>query len=343
VRVLRPKEKSAAGNIPLDRLGTSIARKLGAKYSPARLKRIHGTPENFVNDSANPDVAHETYKFDKSFLGATARILVISDEDPSALTLDAIRAAVNKELPEAEVKSFTLQWLEEHFQSAPLDDRYFLSSESPLSVLSREANPHRPDDPPQPVQPDVVRLDVQPAPVEEKKAPVVKRVHIHPRHAKPKPTAPAVRNAKRSLSPRSRVTLAFAAVALLAVGILVLGSAKGFLFRKTPSPMVPEYIPEPTEQIPVEPASIEAPKVQPVVESKPKGPLGIITVPSAGLRSGPSLSAKAVKTSVKNKEQVTILKHRRADVGPDWVQIETKSGVVGWVWASVVREQRKKL
>jgi len=343
VRVLRPKEKSASGNLPLDRLGISIARKVGAKYSPARLKRIQGTPENFVHDPSNPGAAHEAYKFDKSFLGATARILVISDEDPSSVTLDAIRAAVNKELPEAEIKSFTLQWLEEHFQSAPLDDRYFLSSESPLSVLSREANPHRPDDTPQLAQPDVVRLDVQPTPAEEKKAAAVKPVHVHPRRAKAKPAAPAVQNAKRSLSARSRMTLVFVAMAVLAVGILVLGSANGFLFRKTPSPMVPDYIPEPAEQILVEPVNTEAPKVQPVVESKPKGPRGIITVPSAGLRSGPSLSAKAVKTTVKNKERVTILKRRSADVGPDWVQIETKSGVVGWVWASVVKEQKRKL
>jgi hypothetical protein len=139
------------------------------------------------------------------------------------------------------------------------------------------------------------------------------------------------------------MTVAIVAMAVIAVTIVVLGRTNGFLARKTFTPATPDYIPEPAMQLTEDPPTAEAPKVQPVVASKPKGPLGVITVPSAGLRSGPSLTAKSVKTTVKNRERVTILKRRTADVGPDWVQIETKSGVVGWVWSSVVKEQKRKM
>jgi hypothetical protein len=74
------------------------------------------------------------------------------------------------------------------------------------------------------------------------------------------------------------------------------------------------------------------------VPTRPQGPVGVVTVPSAGLRAGHSLDAKPVRATVRNNERVTILKRHYGDAGPGWVQIETKSGKVGWVWAAVVRE-----
>ena len=73
-----------------------------------------------------------------------------------------------------------------------------------------------------------------------------------------------------------------------------------------------------------------------------QGPTGTITVPSAGLRARPSISAKELITVVKKNERVTILKRVSSDSGPDWIQIATPSGKVGWVWASVVREGKAK-
>lgn len=78
--------------------------------------------------------------------------------------------------------------------------------------------------------------------------------------------------------------------------------------------------------------------VAPAAGRRGDGPNAVITVPSAGLRSAPSLRSKALKTVVKENEKVRVLKRVSSDSGPDWVQIETASGRTGWVWASVVKE-----
>jgi hypothetical protein len=357
VRVLQPNEKVASGTLPLDKLGTSIARKVGAKYMPGRLKRIDLSLEDFVYDPENPGAANEAYAFDKSFLPPNARVLVIGDIETPVTTFDAIRKAIEAELSNAEVKSFTLQWLEQHFQSAPLDDKYFLSNASPLSVLSQEANPHRPKKKVKPLrsEPELPQVEevagessqVEVSPVEQPAVPV-RNNQPAPRAPKEKRPVPGSRTEKRPIPvarerkapATSRLALATIAMIVLAVGIVVLGSASGIFFKKTVGPST-AYVPDVVIEEPVEPPKVEAPVAEPVVAVRPKGPSGLVTVPSAGLRSGPSLDARPVKGSVKNRERVTILKRRPSRVGPDWVQIETQRGVVGWVWASVVKEERK--
>lgn len=73
-----------------------------------------------------------------------------------------------------------------------------------------------------------------------------------------------------------------------------------------------------------------------------EGPTGVISVPSAALRAGPSLEAKPLKAVVKHRERVRILKRVAASSGPDWLQVQTASGRTGWVWASVVKEAKKR-
>jgi hypothetical protein len=347
IRVLQSKEKSASGNLPLDKLGTSIARKVGAKYSPGRLKRVVVGLDNFVSDPNDPGRVNEAFAFDKSFLPANARVLVIGDTETPPATFEAIQKAVLAELAKAEVKSFTLQWLEQHFQSAPLDDSYFLSNASPLSVLSREANPHRPENPTEPIpvileHPGFQASEQVPPPVQDPSAgaPVTTSVPavapLTPRRA-----LPALNQKKKAAHQSSRLGAATIAMVVLAVVIFVLGGLNAIIFKKSEGP-TNSYIPEVVSEASVEPPKVEAaPVVEPVAVEKPRGPSGVVTVPSAGLRSKPSLEAKPLKSIVKNKERVTILKRRASDVGPDWLQIETKSGTVGWVWASVVREDKK--
>lgn len=79
----------------------------------------------------------------------------------------------------------------------------------------------------------------------------------------------------------------------------------------------------------------EAPAAKPV----PRGPSGVVAVPSAGLRSAPSLDAHMTKTVVKERDRVTILQRRASSSGPDWIQVATASGRTGWVWASVVKQK----
>lgn len=95
-----------------------------------------------------------------------------------------------------------------------------------------------------------------------------------------------------------------------------------------------ERVPPPTSAVSSDPA--------PQATREAQGPTGTITVPSAGLRARPSISAKALSTVVKKNERVTILRRVSSDSGPDWIQIATPSGKVGWVWASVVKEGKAK-
>jgi hypothetical protein len=84
--------------------------------------------------------------------------------------------------------------------------------------------------------------------------------------------------------------------------------------------------------------------VRPVREASrvQEGPRGIVAVPSAGLRTHPSLASAPLKTVVRANEKVRILKRVSPDSGPAWLQIETSSGKVGWVWASVVKEGERR-
>lgn len=351
IRVLRPNEKIASGTLPIDKLGVSIARKVGAKYSPGRLKRAEGQLNDFAFD---PDIgggAREKFNFDKSFLPATARVLVIGDHETPEQTLEAIRKSVEAQLPNAEVKSFTLHWLEEHFRTAPLDDRYFLSSESPLSVLSRQANPHRPEVPQEPVivEPEPVVVPVVPvAPqlaetLEEAVAAAKQEPPAHPA-AVPRSTArkPVQMDARKSRSPLWAWIVGLGAIVLV-VSLIVVANKRGMFSAKFEGADA-SVIPEPTEAPLAEPPTVQTAPAPPApaVQAKPKGPQGVITVPSAGLRAGPSLDSNPLRKSVRSNERVTILKRKPSNAGPDWVQIQTKTGVTGWVWSSVVREGKRR-
>ncbi len=342
IRVLRPDEKVASGTLPIDKLGVSIARKVGAKYSPGRLKRTEGGMASFGFDPDQPEALRERFNFDKSFLPATARVLLIGDHETPAPTVGAIRKAVQDQLPNAEVKSFTLHWLEEHLQSAPLDDRYFLSSESPLSVLSRQANPHRPEVPSE-VAAEKPQATVLPLvtgrPEEPEHAPVTKpeaQTRTTPASVERKPEP------VKKLRIPSWAVIAGLGVIVLGVGLVVFAERRGMFssrFEGADASVIPEPVEAPMVETPAPQPSQAVPA--PVADARPKGPQGVVTVPSAGLRAGPSLDAKSLRMSVRGNERVTILKRRASDAGPDWVQIETKGGTVGWVWASVVREGKR--
>ncbi len=109
---------------------------------------------------------------------------------------------------------------------------------------------------------------------------------------------------------------------------------------------------EPSYPRPISEELYRAPSVpvtQPVIESVPPPvkevaePIfqsnAIIDVPSVGLRNVPNIDAVAKSGSIKRGERVLIL-GRNSDKGPDWVKIKTKSGKVGWVFASVVKERK---
>ena len=92
-----------------------------------------------------------------------------------------------------------------------------------------------------------------------------------------------------------------------------------------------------------------APVYQPVVENVTPPPAdalepifhpnAVIDVPSVGLRKVPEIDATAKSGNIKRGERVEIV-GRNSERGPNWVKIKTKSGKVGWVFASVVKERK---
>jgi len=341
IRALGPKEEIADGATSLDKLGVAIARKTGAKYCPSRLQRSSNGIDGIMRDPGA--AATEQYRFDKSFLPPKTRVLVVGDPETIPSTFEAIKTGILEALPEAEVKFFTLSWLGEHVKGGHLDAKYFLSHASPVSVLqkggteemaqptpSREAKSRKGKSAPEkPAAQGKEKARVVPAPVSQPGANV----------AKPEGHLPG--------NMRNRLFVLGGAVLIIGLGLMVIISrtwtnGQRWLGSGTQDIIPVQTVqPEYTKPVVAKEAPVEIPK-PPAPQKKSDGPGGVITVPKAGLRSAPSLTAKPVKATVKNNERVTILKRAPSSSGPDWVQIETESGKVGWVWANVVREQRRR-
>mgnify|MGYP002069201849 CR=1 FL=1 len=81
-----------------------------------------------------------------------------------------------------------------------------------------------------------------------------------------------------------------------------------------------------------------APPPEEVVQQSLR-PNAVVDVPNVGLRNVPDIARKATFGGLKRGERVEIVK-RISGKGPAWVKLRTKSGKVGWVFASVVRERK---
>ena len=142
-------------------------------------------------------------------------------------------------------------------------------------------------------------------------------------------------------SSRGLMTLSIAATVLLALvsGVYVYTS-KAAKDSSSPTPISEELYRQ--ASVPVaQPVSetIETPLaevVEPVFT-----PNATIDVPSVGLRNAPAFNASAKSGSIKRGERVEIV-GRNSSQGPDWVKIKTRNGKTGWVFASVVKEQKNR-
>jgi hypothetical protein len=104
---------------------------------------------------------------------------------------------------------------------------------------------------------------------------------------------------------------------------------------------------EPRPQSSIPPAEEETLPVKTKQEAPPTPPPrpprrpppvlhGTVTVPSIGLRTGPSLDSIALAVVVQEGERVTILKTETPESGPAWIQIRKEDGSVGWVFSGVI-------
>jgi len=323
IRALGPTERAAKGTGPLDKLAVAIARKTGAKYCPTRLQRSSDGFDSILKEGVDPTGA-DRFVFDKSFLPARAGSWWWENPTRSADVRrhqgrGAGRAA------EAEVKFFTLAWLGEHVRGAHLDSKYFS-----LARLSRQCSAQeegREPVHPSPARDAKTRKGKNGAAKEPAKPSHVKaakgRVTADASAAAPEPAGPRERedvlpgrgrrdrSARDSVHPQPELDRAAAIRSarqqrLYPPSVSRAGGAAGNA-RLTGQ-------------------RTRAPPVRRTEEAKAKGPQGVINVPTAGLRPSPSLEAKPMKGAVRNNERVTILKRKASSSGPDWLQIETRSG-----------------
>jgi hypothetical protein len=95
-----------------------------------------------------------------------------------------------------------------------------------------------------------------------------------------------------------------------------------------PEPALPEQIPQ---------ANVTSPPNENRQQSF--HPNAVIDVPKVGLRNMPDIALKATVGDLKRGERVEIVR-KISGKGPKWVKIKTKSSKVGWIFASLVREQK---
>jgi hypothetical protein len=89
-------------------------------------------------------------------------------------------------------------------------------------------------------------------------------------------------------------------------------------------------------ELPPPAAEVPASKPKPRVAYRPNA---VVDVPNVGLRNTPDMAMRASSSGLKKGERIEVVQ-RVSGKGPAWVKIKTKSGRVGWVLASLVREKR---
>jgi hypothetical protein len=140
---------------------------------------------------------------------------------------------------------------------------------------------------------------------------------------------------------------------IMLVGALVLLAGSFVLYisssAKKPWSPVPEggesFEPTPVPVVQAMPVRVEKPAPTPVapppkdIVQQSRRPNAVVNVPNVGLRNTPNIGGKATLGGLRRGERVEIV-GRMSGKGPAWVKIRTRSGRVGWVFASVVKERK---
>lgn len=354
IRVLGSTELSATGEAPLDRLCKAIAQSSGATYAPERLSKEKSVRALTALGGrlTRQKELEGVYAFDSSGLPQTLRVLLIDDLATTGATLESVSKAIRSALPEAEVLCFVLARVDAQLQNTHLDPNYFLHG-VPLEVRQKAARALTPAyvDADEAIKKTSRMVTAEPAEFSEfhKKSgrmPVLSGVpeNNRPRRttavplesfgtSMKKPTLTQPASVRRGLDTR------FYVVGLL-LSLLLLGGTVLIPVKKDP--------PAPTSQFVqlVNQNAIKSPDPLPEHRSAPgaqmpSGKPALVTVPSTGLRMNHSMDSRPIaRITVHQRERVEILRRFSPPTGPDWFQIRTKAGSVGWVVASVIKEVR---
>jgi hypothetical protein len=316
VRTLLEKEKETTEFTPLDRLCLAVAKESGAVYAPERLDKLPGVPDpgEAPGGEARKGKPGGVYQFDAEGLTGKIRVLVVDTLIRTGSTIEAIAAAIHKELPEAEVACLVLGKADSQGRNTHLNPEYFVSRKNGLSPVPEE--------------------DAEPAET-GRSTPSGKRRSPGRRAEVEAPADRPRRRGKRSS--RFWAYITGSAVLFLTIGAIVplLSGSKSSALPELPVVKTSLWAREPAEPPPVVKA--------PVKKKKYWGPPGVVTVPQMGLRRNHSLGAKSVaNATVRKGERVSILKRYKPSAGPRWMKIRTRKGKVGWVFASAVQEKKKR-
>jgi predicted amidophosphoribosyltransferase len=339
VRSLAAGELKASPGTPLDRLCEAIAGGSGAMYEPARLEKekLVRAMTSLGGRALRQKELDGVYRFDGSGLARDVRILVVDDIATTGATLEAVSRAVRRALPGAVVTCFVLARVEAQLQNRHLDPNYFLKGvQADQARISTRMSPAAMAQPSEHLKKSARMPAPGAGPASGPDTQRLRGAALPVQHA----VVPA--KAVSSESPgriRQGLHTRFYVIGLL-MSLLLLGATVLIPVKKEPSPPTSQFVqlvnqneiksPEPIpERRPAQPAS--------QTDGKP----AIVTVPSTGLRTSHSMESRIIpQTTVRQKERVDIIRRFSSQTGPDWILVRTKSGTLGWVVASVVRELR---
>jgi hypothetical protein len=159
--------------------------------------------------------------------------------------------------------------------------------------------------------------------------------------------APAKGKGMRSRRVKT-IVLAALLVILLVGALAPMRSSKDAIASSELIPLreqVADEAPPPVLTTPFEPAAERQPVAPPApaaaAPQKLTGPIAVVMVPGAGLRKDHSITSRIITgSSLKDGERVAILQRFSGGSGPSWVQVRTKTGKTGWVFASLVHQKR---
>jgi hypothetical protein len=355
IRALLHGETSPVEFTPLDRLCQGLAEVTDSPYSPERLEKTRVTADfsTLGGRLARRKELDGVFRFDATGLPQSARVLIVDSVMTTGATIESIALAVKQALPQAEVLCFVLGKADGKSANKHLNPDYFLGLSSQAGTLplvaslpsgkkggvsGRRASSDSGDRAP------VGRSDLPDGKEQEEDAMATR--------AKGAVNPPVRQKRKRSADPKAEQKGSARSVRPYLIGLVVillvlgaLGSLRSGRMSVLRPEVLPDALPVATE---LEPGAGETDEesTQPPVAAKPvvdNYPKGRVAVPGVGLRTNHSLESKAVpRSKLKNGETVSILGRYAPSAGPRWLQIKTRSGKVGWVFASVVKVSRRR-
>jgi predicted amidophosphoribosyltransferase len=337
VRALRSTEETVSEGTPLDRLCVEIASTGGAVYAPERLKKnkLIRPLTTLAGRAARQKELEGVYEFSAEQLRPDSRILIVDDLATTGSTMAAIVKAIRAALPGASLTCFALARVEAQIHNTHLNPGYFLHGDDPIP---REKAGHEKE------TQKMTAAMLARAKAADTPRP---RAQAAQRQSAQQVNVPAAQKKSRSNTDRYRVSPVVPPkqrgwdtrvyVVGLVLSLMVLGATVLFPARKEPSAPPPQFatlVAENSVRSP-DPIPERREMTPPALEGKP----GMVTVPGTGLRVNHSMDSRVLpKATVHLRERVDILRRFSSQVGPDWIQVRTRNGSVGWVVASVVRE-----